>query len=91
MNNKIYPKTGQDDWGIKFFFDHLDTHYTIRLAGKPILLLEETYRYLWWEGKFEDKQIYKEAAETVEHFLTILQDISRRGKSPFVIYPNKKK
>jgi len=92
MNNKIYPKTWQDDWGIKFFFDHLDTHYTMRFAGKPILFLEEMYKYLWWwDNKYENKEVYQQAVEYTEDLLTVIHNISKRGLSPFVIYPNKKK
>lgn len=50
--NKIYPVTGYDDHGIKFYFD-LETkasqkkHLTIRFAGNPMLLLEYLFIYRW--------------------------------------------
>lgn len=53
-NNKLYPITGYDMHGIKFFFDcefpeKSKKHFTIRFAGNPMLVLE--YMYVHRGGK----------------------------------------
>ena len=47
-NNKLYPVTGYDAHGIKFFFDaefpeKCKKHFTVRFAGNPMLVLEYLY------------------------------------------------
>ncbi len=95
MPEKIYLKTSYDTWGIKFYFDDQDMHYTLRFAGNPILILEEMYNYLGWPGTFGkgdyDKDLAKEAIEYTETFLTLMRDISARWMSPLVVYKNKRK
>lgn len=94
MPEKIYLKTSYDKWGIKFYFDDMDSHYTLRFAWKPLLILEEMYNYLGWPwtiGEDDyDKEIAKDAGEYIEAFLTIMKDISKRWLSPIVVYKNKR-
>lgn len=39
-SKKVYPKLSTDENGKKFHFDEGNTHFTIRFAGNPMLLLE---------------------------------------------------
>lgn len=79
MSNKIYSKQTSKS-GLHWFFDTEDKHITMRLAGKPSLLLEE-YRVKYWE---EWNARYIELLE-------MFQSIWVKGKSPFVFYINDKK
>lgn len=101
MDTKLYPKTTKDSWGIKFFFDYGDKHYTIRLSGKPILLLEAKFKQLWWKDFFwvynnaknrithAESDILKKAIILTEDFLSTLEYVNKMWRSPFVVYIKK--
>jgi len=76
MQEKIYVNTS-DNWWVHWYFNDV-YHYTIRLAGKPSLLLEEFVNEYWqedWPKRYRD-------------LLLFFKRIEEKGKSPFVIYKN---
>ena len=95
---KLYPKTTKDNWWIKFYFDYLDKHYTIRFAWNPILLLEAKFKELWWKdfnwayasakekSNHAEKNILLKAGSLVTDFLSTLEQIDKMWRSPFVVY-----
>jgi len=97
MRKKIYPKMAKDQWGMKFFFNDNDRHYTLRFAGRPLLILEKTFYVLWGKdfGKvynqrnftnMEDVTVLKEAITVVEQMLTIIESVHKDWMSAFVLY-----
>lgn len=79
MTTKIYSKQTLKGW-LHWYFDTEDKHITMRLAGKPSLLLESFRKKYWkeWDNKYiELLEIFKEIGDT--------------GLSPFVYYVNEKK
>ena len=76
MQEKIYVESSMNNW-IHWYFDD-EHHYTIRLAGKPSLLLEEFIKEYW------EEEWYK----SYRDLLIFLNRITEKGKSPFVIYKN---
>lgn len=97
---KIYPKLSTDDNGIKYFFDHNNTHYTIRFAGKPMIILEYLYIQKWWEDfvneyenakngiLWEHTTLLRQCIKETQNFIDMLQLINNNKLSPFVIYIN---
>lgn len=99
---KLHPRVVQDDSGLKFLFNHDNSHFTMRFSGRPMFLLEEWYYHLGWQnpnfidlyndvksGKTvsqEDIAIMKLVIEKSTEFFTILERISKRNVSPFTIY-----
>lgn len=77
---KIYSKQTLTGW-LHWFFDIEDKHITMRLAGKPALLLEKAQE-MYWD---------KEGTQKFKEFLSLLDLIGQDGKSPFVFYINDKK
>ena len=82
---------------IKFVFDHNNIHYTIRLAWRPLYLLEQLYIELWWDDfqlvydalknnqssvSNKNKEIMKKAIDMTNMFLKCLYNT----ESPLVIY-----
>lgn len=47
LSEKIYPKLIPDESGIKFLFNHENTHYTMRFSWKPLFIIEQYYYKLW--------------------------------------------
>lgn len=45
-STKIHPRTIQDPSGLKFLFNHENSHFTMRFSGRPMFLLEEWYYHL---------------------------------------------
>lgn len=98
MDTKLYLKTTKDKWGIKFYFDYQDKHYTIRLAWNPILLLEARFIQLWWKDfnwayesakhktNHAEIQILTQAVNHINDFLSTMEHVNRMWKSPFVVY-----
>ena len=101
-SSKIHPRVAQDQSGLKFLFNHDDSHFTMRFSGRPMFLLEEWYYHLGWqhpnfielyediraskEVNDEDIAIMKEVIKKSTEFFTILERISKRNVSPFTIY-----
>lgn len=78
IEKKIYSKQTMK-WWLHWFFDVWDLHITMRLAGKPAMLLEK-YRILYgkdWDAKYAE-------------LLNMLKEIWDNWKSPFVFYINEK-
>jgi len=97
MRKKIYPKMTKDQWGMKFFFNDNGRHYTLRFAGRPLLILEKAFYVLWWKdfdkvynqrdfSNEEDLEILKETIATVEEMLTIVETVYKDWMSAFVVY-----
>jgi len=99
MKTKIYPRVSMDT-AIKFIFDDEWRHYTMRLAGQPLLLTEQFYKDLWWTAFLENYYKYlennlqdeeecnrlSEAIRLTKLFINSLVAIGDRWRSPFVVY-----
>lgn len=102
--NKIYPEVKTEQW-LAFYFSHRGNSYLIKLAWKPMFIIEELYNQLWWENFLEkyklaktnpellskdDSDKLKTAIEWAKTICNLFAAIGERGKSPFVVYINKK-
>lgn len=97
---KLYPKFSSDAWGMKFFFDDNDTHYTIRFAGNPIILLESLYtmkggrNFMLEYSRAKDGQpldnepLMRSCVEKIDEFMQIIEHTYQSNLSPFVVYVN---
>lgn len=102
QTQKIHPNLVTDDSGIKFLFNFDGSHFTMRFSGKPLYIIEEWYRMLWWRvsnfpALYEriklgqevdplDLVLVKQAVDKSTEFLTVLQRIGNKNLSPFTIY-----
>jgi len=99
MRLKIYPKVSRDT-AIKMVFDDYGRHYTIRLAGSPLLITEQLYKnlggetflesyYKFIENNLSDEwelEKLNEATRLTKLFINTLIWIWDRGRSPIVVY-----
>lgn len=63
-SKKIYPRLIKDENGLKFHFDNGNSHYTLRFAGNPLLLLE--YLYIQ-RGGVDFQNAYNAAKDGTKH------------------------
>lgn len=101
MSRKFYPEFIKEWDGIRFHFNSEKKHYTLRFAGRPLLLLEYYYKkrggkdfeatyLLAKSGKIHTPEVKLliESANAVSELFEIITDIQENGKSTFVLYVN---
>ena len=99
-SKKVYPKLSTDENGKKFHFDEGNTHFTIRFAGNPMLLLEYLFIKRWGsdftnayqyakEGKsHEGHPLLRECRDDLSELLEVIDLIHSNGKNSLVVYIN---